>query len=354
MNNVLLLGCTGAVGRGCFDVLTQFGDLSLVIAGRDEARLGELASVADVEIARVDVTDTAAVTAAAAHCDVLINCAGPSKRFSAQVAEAAIAAGVSYVDPGGDHELLDRLTVTGTGVPVVLQAGVQPGLSGLLLRLLVPDRADEIDGATAWCGGLQHLTPASVLDYVASLHDEHGHPTAVLRDGGIRRVNRDECETAPAPYFPPSVTARPHLDAETVAVAAHLGIRSLSWMNVFDGVHTMRAMQLLAVNDERPRDLTAVLGAAKLDLFGRQTYFAIVARADGSIGATTVAFTCPDSYRVTGALAAFAARNVATMPRGVHPFWRIDEPRRALDFVTEVVPQADFVEGSLLVEEGSL
>jgi hypothetical protein len=361
VKSVLLFGSTGAVGAGCLDVLARRGDVSLLIAGRDEARLRDVASAiqADVEIARLDVTDVAAVTAAAAHCDVMVNCAGPSRRLSAEVAGAAIAAGVPYVDPGGDHALLDRLAAAGTGVPVVLQAGVQPGLSGLLLRVLGLHRPDKIDSVTAWCGGLQHLTPASVIEYLASLHATHSHPGAALRDGAIRRVSRDECKPAPAQYFPDSVMVHLYLDAETVAVAEHLGIGTLWWMNVFDGVHTTRAMQLLAVDDERRRsgaDLRDVLAAAKLDLFGRRPYFAIVGSAAGSVGSTTVAFTCGDSYRITGALAAFAAQHVADMPAGARAFWTVDEPRRVLDFVTEAVPEAkvSFVDDSAMVEEGAL
>jgi hypothetical protein len=356
MKGVLLLGSTGAVGASCLDVLTRRGDVSLVIAGRDEARLREAASTteAEVEVAELDVVDTSAVTAAVTRCDVVINCAGPSHRLSAQVACAAIAAGVPYVDPGGDQALLDRLTAAGTGVPVVLQAGVQPGLSGLLLRLLALHRSDKIDCLTAWCGGLQHLTPASVLEYVASLQDSHSHPGAVLRDGVIRRVSHDACKPAPTEYFPDSVTVHPHLDAETVAVAAHLGVGNVWWMNVFDGVHTTRAMQLLAVDDERPRSrgaLSDVLAAARLDLFGRQPYFSIV----GSVGSTTVVFTCPDSYRVTGAVAAYAAQHIVDMPTGIRPFWSVDEPGRVLEWVTEAVPEAEvsFVDSSM-IEEGSL
>ncbi|MGH3971611.1 MAG: saccharopine dehydrogenase NADP-binding domain-containing protein, partial [Mycobacterium sp.] len=243
-----MFGSTGAVGTGCLDVLARRGDVSLLIAGRDDARLRDIASTvhADVEIARLDVADASAVTAAAAHCDVVINCAGPSRRFSAQVAEAAIAAGVPYVDPGGDHRLLGRLAALEPAVPVVLQAGVQPGLSGLLLRVLTLNRSDKIDGVTAWCGGLQRLTPASVLEYLASLVDVQGHPGAALCDGVIRRAGHEECKPAPARYFPDSAKVRPHLDAETVAVAEHLGIDNVCWMNVFDGLHTTRAMQLLA------------------------------------------------------------------------------------------------------------
>jgi len=369
VQRVLLFGGTGAVGASCLDLLTKSGDMSLLIAGRDEARLREVASTvhADVEIIRVDVADVPAVSAAVAHCDVVINCAGPSQCHSDQVAAAAIAAGVPYVDPGGDHALLGRLAAACTGVPVVLQAGVQPGLSGLLLRVLALHRSDKIDDVTAWCGGLQHLTAASVLEYAASLRDTDSHPGAVLRDGVIRRIGHDELKSPPTQYFPGSVTARPHLDAETVAVAAHLGVGNVCWMNVFDGVHTTLAMQQLAVDGDRrggEADLGDVLTAAKLDLFGRQQYFAIVATARGLAGSTTVAFTCPDSYRVTGALVAFAAQRVAGLPAGARAFWSIDEPQRALEFVTEVVPEAeatlvdDSMVGALdqrqMIEEGSL
>jgi hypothetical protein len=325
----------------------------VVIAGRDEARLRERASAihADVEIVRLDVADASAVTAAVRRCDVVVNCAGPSHRLSAAVAGAAIAERVPYVDPGGDHALLERLAAAGTDVPVVLQAGVQPGLSGLLLRVLASHRS--IDGVTAWCGGLQHLTPASVLEYLASLRDTDSHPGAALRNGVIRRVGHDECKPAPTQYFPGSITVHPHLDAETVAVAAHLDIGNLWWCNVFDGVHTTRAMGL-SLDDEPARQdgLGDVLAASKLDLFGRQPYFAIVCSADS----TTVAFTCGDSYRVTGACAAFAAGHVASMPAGARAFWSVDEPRRALEFVTDAVPEAQvsFVDDSAVIEEGAL
>ncbi|PJE15179.1 MAG: hypothetical protein CK429_10610 [Mycobacterium sp.] len=351
---VLLFGATGAVGRSCLDVLTQAGEASVVLAGRDEARLREVATATrgDISIARLDLTDLSVVPG----CDVVINCAGPSHRLSASVAGTAIAAGLPYIDPGGDQALLDRLTAAKPAVPVVLQAGVQPGLSGLLLCELAADLAGDCDDVTAWCGGLQRLTPASVLEYLASLQDGCSHPGAELRGGRIHRVDRTDRKIPPAGYFSDSVTLHPHLDAETVSVAAHLGIGNVLWMNVFDGMHTTRAMQGLALDGGQIRDadLINVSAAAKLDMFGRRPYFAIV----GVAGARTVAFTCPDSYRVTGATAAYAARLVAGMPAGVLPFWRVDEPRRVLDFVTEMVPEAAVAyadhPASPMIEEGAL
>lgn len=360
--NVLLLGATGAVGRSCLQVLNRHLDASTVIAGRDETVLHEVAMAAraagsgKVEIAHLDLTDAAAVAAAVPGYDVVINCAGPSYRLSAMVADAVLAAGVPYVDPGGDQALLDRLTAAAPDVPVVLQAGIQPGISGLLLRALAQHRTDENDGITVWCGGLQHLTSASVLEYLASLGDQDSHPGAALCKGMIHRVGRADTKPAPVQYFSDSATAHPHLDAETAAVAAHLGIAEVLWMNVLDGVHTTRAMQLLALDEERrhANDLNAVLAAAKLDLFGRRPYFSII----GSVGAMTVAFTCPDSYRITGAAAAFAAEHIANLPAGVRPFWRVQDPRSVLDYVTSVVPEAEitYADDSMrpMIDEGSL
>lgn len=360
--NVLLFGATGAVGRSCLDILARGTEVSVVIAGRDEARLRDVASAVGasdtgkVEIARLDLTDVASVVAAVPGSDVVINCAGPSHRFSSLVADAAIAAGVPYVDPGGGQALLDRLTAAAPAVPVVLQAGVQPGLSGLLLCELVRRRPVTTGGITAWCGGLQRLTPASVLEYLASLGDPRSHPGAALRGGTIQRVGRADCKAAPPQYYSGSAMVRPHLDAETVAVAAHLGAEEVLWMNVFDGAHTTRAMQALVFDGAGPGDagLAAVLSAARLDLFGRRPYFAIVC----CIGATTVAISCPDSYRVTGALTAFAAEHIGQLPAGVRPLWGLDEPQRVLNFVSEVVPEVRITcaddAAQPMIEEGSL
>ncbi|MDP7723727.1 saccharopine dehydrogenase NADP-binding domain-containing protein [Mycobacterium sp. TY814] len=354
----LLFGATGAVGTSCLDILTRQDDVAVTLGGRDEVRLRDLAasipSAHRVDVIRLDVTDTAAVAAAARTRDVVINCAGPSQRFSAAVAGAVIGAGVPYVDPGGDHALIVRIAESEPAVPVLLQAGVQPGLSGLVLRLLDTHRPDECAGITVWCGGLQPLTPASVLEYLASLGDSFSHPNCALRGGVVERVGRAELIAAPAPHFSASATVRPHLDAETVAVAEQLGIGDVLWLNVFDGTHTTRAMQLLALDDQRGADLDGVLAAAKLDLFGRQPYFAVV----GNTGKTTVAVTCPDSYRVTGALTAFAARDVTGMTAGVRPFCSIEQPQRVLDFLTEAVPGVEIacVDDSVppLIEEGLL
>lgn len=343
MRKVLLLGSTGAVGSGCLDVLSRRDDLAIVIAGRDEARLRAVASTkrSGVEVTRLDIADVPAVTATAAHCDIVVNCAGPSYRFSSDVARAAVGAGAAYVDPGGDQTLLDSLAAIETTAPVVLQTGVQPGLSGLLLRALALRHPERIENMHAWCGGLQPLTAAAVHEYLASLESPHSYPASALRGGAVRRVRNEECVPAPAQYFPDTASVHPHLDSETIAVAAQLGIGKVWWANVLDGARTIRAIHLLAAEDRqgcRDKDLREVLAAVKLDLFGRAAYFAIVCAAQSDSVSTTLAVTCENSYRVSGALAAFAAQRVTRMTAGVHPFWTVDVPWDVLAFLAATVP----------------
>lgn len=362
MARVLVLGATGAVGAGCLETLVRGGEAAIRIAGRDETRLRDAAAVmgADVETARADIADAATVTAAAAGCDVVINCAGPSQTFSAPVAAAVVAAGLAYVDPGGDRALLEALAATEPTAAVVAQAGVQPGLSGLALRALAQHRrarGDRVGAVTAWCGGLQPLTGASVREYLASLDDPHSHPGAALRDGAIRRVGADECPPAPRQCFAESTTVHPHLDAETVAVAAELGVDDVHWMNVLDGDHTKRAARQLTLDDTG--DVEAVLAASRLDLFGRRPYFAIVARADDTHGAATLTLTCRDSYRATGAAAALAAHRATEMSASVHPFWTIADPVATLQTLTETDSGTemfitDDADDPATIEEGSL
>ncbi|WP_036461497.1 saccharopine dehydrogenase NADP-binding domain-containing protein [Mycobacterium sp. 141] len=351
MTRVLLLGSTGAVGRSCLDALAARADLVVTLGGRDEDRLRAVATASDSDVTALDISDEQAVAAALKQCDVLVNCAGPSSQHSARLATAASAAQVAYVDPGGDRALFDVLGEIGTDVPILLQTGVQPGLTGMLLRTLASVQPTAV---TVWCGGLQDLTPASVLEYLASLRDPHSHPGAELRDGEIRTVRGREPEPPPAQFFPGSVSVHPHLDHETIEVAAEFDIEQVSWYNVFDGPRTRRAMQILAADHRTGHDVpevSDVLAAAKLDLFGRNPYFAIAGVAEQDSCRTSLAVSCRDSFGVTGALTAFGVQCVLSSSPGVYPFWKLDVPREVWSFLDTEVPdvRVTSVDGTAIV-----
>ncbi|WP_280235090.1 saccharopine dehydrogenase NADP-binding domain-containing protein [Nocardia cyriacigeorgica] len=358
MTAVLLLGGTGAVGRGCLDALRRTADVTVTLAGRDEQRLAALADPATT-VVHADLRAPDRIADLAAEADVVINCAGPSHRYSAAVAGAVIAAGAAYVDPGGDDALLERLRAQAPTAPVVLQAGVQPGISGLALRAIAERLDGEVDEFTVWCGGLQPLTAAAIEEYLASLRGDTGTGT-VLRGSRRMRVPANSMPRPPAPHFPESAVAHIHLDEETAAVAAALGVSEVSWANVSDGSHTTSAIgRLHAETGDQPLTsdrLAATLAAARLDLFGRAPYFTLVARAEGPSGAASSTFTCTDSYAASGAVAAVAALNTAATPIGVHPLWAL-EPMPLFAALAAAVPglRIDIgTDAETAVEQGAL
>jgi nucleoside-diphosphate-sugar epimerase len=71
---VLVTGATGFIGGRLVEVLAGSGTVRVRALVRDLSRLARLARF-DVEVARGDVTDRAAVDAAVAGCDVVVHCA---------------------------------------------------------------------------------------------------------------------------------------------------------------------------------------------------------------------------------------------------------------------------------------
>ncbi|MEU7633169.1 saccharopine dehydrogenase NADP-binding domain-containing protein [Nocardia sp. NPDC049220] len=373
MTRVLLLGATGAVGRACFAALAADSRLAITVAGRDPRRLAEFCAGTSARPAsqQIDLAALAAghdpgLTELVRTADVVVNCAGPSHRYSVALAEIALRGHSAYVDPGVDEsqrQLLRRIAPP-DGVALV-QAGVQPGLSGLALRIVADRLGGRADALIAWCGGLQPLTRAAVHEYLDSITVGSGGVSTVRRAGGRVRVRPDEMSPAPAPWFPDTAQSHVHLDVETEVLADAVGAHDVEWVNITDGERTVRAIQDLqvSVSAAPPSDtaVDAVLAAAELDLFGREPYFTLLATARSSGKAATFLLRTRDSYAVTGAIAAWATRAVTTLPAGIHPLRSIPDPRALSDDLAGLAPGTEVrvIDGAVtghrdLVEEGVL
>ncbi|MEU7764449.1 saccharopine dehydrogenase NADP-binding domain-containing protein [Nocardia sp. NPDC049190] len=343
MTRVLLVGATGAVGRACLAALAADSRLAITVAGRDPRRVVEFCAGTSARPApqQIDLAALAAghdpgMTELVRTADVVVNCAGPSHRYSVALAEIALRGHSAYVDPGLDEPQRQRLRriAPPDGVALV-QAGIQPGLSGLALRIVADRLGGRADALIAWCGGLQPLTRAAVDEYLDSITVGSGGASTVRRAGGRVRVRPHEVSPAPAPWFPDTARSHAHLDVETEDLADAVGAHDVEWVNVTDGERTVRAIQDLqiSVSGEPPSETSvdAVLAAAELDLFGRDPYFTLLATARSSGKAATFLLRTRDSYAVTGAIAAWATRVVTTLPAGIHPLRSIPDPRALSD-----------------------
>src|SRR4051794_6988761 len=103
---IVVFGATGYTGRLVAERLVAQGARP-VLAGRDDARLSELASaLGGLETARADAMRQNSVFDLVESGDVLVSTGGPFVKGGLTAARAAIAAGATYLDSTGEAAVL--------------------------------------------------------------------------------------------------------------------------------------------------------------------------------------------------------------------------------------------------------
>ncbi|WP_431046951.1 saccharopine dehydrogenase family protein [Streptomyces sp. P1-3] len=158
---VVVYGATGHTGRFIVAELRRRG-FATVISGRDEARLESLAAEwGDVAVRPATVDDADSLDRALAGAAAVINCAGPFAVTAGPLVEAALRAGIPYVDVAAeieanvsmfaDHAEAARKTET----PVVPAMAFYGGLGDLLVTAAMgewtaADVAHVAYGLSSW------------------------------------------------------------------------------------------------------------------------------------------------------------------------------------------------------------
>lgn len=159
--NVTVYGAYGHTGRFVVAEFERRG-FNAILAGRDAAKLQALASghpAAEVRVA--EVGDSAALDRALAGASAVVNCAGPFATTAGPVIEAALRAGIAYIDIAAEIEAnLDTFeryegAAREAGITILPAMAFYGGLGDLLATIAMtslPD-ADEINvayGLTGW------------------------------------------------------------------------------------------------------------------------------------------------------------------------------------------------------------
>ncbi|MYS11338.1 NAD(P)H-binding protein, partial [Streptomyces sp. SID6041] len=100
---VAVFGAYGHTGRFVVAELAERGFVP-VLSGRGADRLEELAAGTGLEARPATVDDPAALDRALAGTVAVVNCAGPFASTTAPVIEAALRAGVPYLDVAAELE----------------------------------------------------------------------------------------------------------------------------------------------------------------------------------------------------------------------------------------------------------
>ncbi len=113
MPDVLLFGATGYTGRLTAAALARRG-AKFVVAGRDPAKLERLASDVGASDARVvRVGDTQGLVSALSDVRALVTCVGPFAELGHTALDAALQAGVNYIDSTGETAFIARVIARG-------------------------------------------------------------------------------------------------------------------------------------------------------------------------------------------------------------------------------------------------
>ncbi|MEW2354053.1 saccharopine dehydrogenase NADP-binding domain-containing protein [Spirillospora sp. NPDC029432] len=343
MTQVGVLGGSGTVGRIAVERLAGWEVGSLRVGGRDLDRAAEACTAATgvpAEPFRVDLDDDAALRDFCAGCDIVINCAGPSYRVLDRVARAALAGGAHYVDAAGDLVAIDALTAGGaTGLDhhaAVFSAGLMPGLSGLLPRLLAVD--GPLARLDVYVGGAAAIGPLSAVDALLTRGPRFGTALAAWRDGQIVPGALKPLRSVALPGFRDRVHAWPFLSTEMSRLAAELGVDELRNYTVYVTEAIPEALARAWADDEAALDahVPAVVAAAGTDLAAAGPYYAMlfqtVPRDPAPGRARRLLLRTPDSYALSGVVAALTARELheGTIPPGAHPASDVLSPSRTL------------------------
>ncbi|WP_431024953.1 saccharopine dehydrogenase family protein [Halomonas sp. H5] len=193
---ILLLGCGGVGSNVARLLVPRHPTVEFIIADRylevAESLVGELGG--RPRALALDVQDPEQLDAALAGVDLVFNSVGPFYQHALGVIEAAIRAGVDYLDINDDHDVAERLFLDPdidlrareAGVQLVIGCGSTPGLTNVITRYLAErmDRPRSVSLATAVPFSPALFSPA-VLDHM--FHITSGEVVQFI-DGAYRKV----------------------------------------------------------------------------------------------------------------------------------------------------------------------
>ncbi|MEV0842619.1 saccharopine dehydrogenase NADP-binding domain-containing protein [Actinocatenispora sera] len=230
-HQITVYGAYGHTGRFVVAELRDRG-FTPVLSGRDEDRLRALAAAhPGTEVRPATIDDPAALDRALAGAAAVINCAGPFATTAGPVVEAALRAGIPYLDVAAEIEAnLDTFAhfadrARAAGAIVVPAMAFYGGLGDLLAGAVLDGatRADEVHigyGLSSW-----HPTAGTRAAGAVSSQRRDGRRLR-YRDGRLQYHDAEPATTTwdfPAPLGPRTVIAEFTM-ADVVTLPSHLDV----------------------------------------------------------------------------------------------------------------------------------
>ncbi|MEZ0068872.1 NAD(P)-dependent dehydrogenase (short-subunit alcohol dehydrogenase family) [Streptacidiphilus sp. MAP12-20] len=228
---VAVFGAYGHTGRFVVAELRDRG-FTPVLVGRDAEKLQTMAAAdPGLDARQASVDDAASLDRALADAAAVINCAGPFATTAAPVIEAALRAGIPYVDVAAEIEanadsfadFADRARVA--GVAVVPAMAFFGGLGDLLATAAMGDWTTADEAHMAY--GLSSWHPTEGTRAAGTVSGQRRNGRRVRYTKGALEYHNDELPTLtwpfPDPTGPRTVLAEFTM-ADVVTIPSHLSI----------------------------------------------------------------------------------------------------------------------------------
>ena len=297
MDAVVVYGATGHTGRFVVNQLIEQG-FAPIVSGRDAAQLAK--QWADLPQRPATVDDPTCLFRALAGAAAVVNCAGPFATTAGPVVEAAVRAGIPYVDVAAEIEANASTFAdyAKADIPVVPAMAFYGGLGDLLVTAALGERtsADEVHVAY----GLSSWHPTAGTRAAGQVSHERRAGRRVRFTGGALQYHDDAPVTQdwlfPDPLGRREVIAEFTM-ADVVTVPSHLDVPEVRTYMAID------AARDLAQQDTPPPEPVDSLGRSD------QTFVVdVVVRADGVERRATA--RGQDIYAVTAPLVVEAVRRI--------------------------------------------
>ncbi|WP_371786487.1 saccharopine dehydrogenase family protein [Streptosporangium subroseum] len=303
---VAVFGAYGHTGRFVVAELRERGFVP-ILSGRDAGKLRALAaSHPGLEARPASVDDPLSLDRALAGAAAVINCAGPFATTAAPVIEAALRAGIPYVDVAAEIEanvdtfahFTDRARAA--GVVIVPAMAFYGGLGDLLTTAAMGDWTSADEAHIAY--GLSSWQPTDGTRAAGAVSRQRRGGARVVYRNGRLDYRQDDATTLQWPFpdpMGPRTVIGEFTMTDVVTVPSHLSIPEVrTYMTV-----------------EAARDLSApdTPAPAPVDERGRsaQTFLVDVVVRSGGSERRAVA-SGQDIYAVTAPLAVEAVHRILT------------------------------------------
>lgn len=228
---VAVFGAYGHTGRFVVAELRERGYVPLLL-GRDQDKLLAMAQAQPgLEARQASVDDPASLDRALNGAAAVINCAGPFATTAAPLVEAALRAGLPYVDVAAEIEAnLDTFAnfsepARAAGIVVVPAMAFYGGLGDLLVTAAMGDWTTADEAHIAY--GLSSWHPTAGTLSAGAVSGQRRGGRRVRYTGGRLEYHDDALPTLewpfPAPLGPTSVIGEFTM-ADVVTVPSHLAV----------------------------------------------------------------------------------------------------------------------------------